>query len=89
MSPGSAPKGDVQQSGRVQLSDAACGGIATTVTVFIRRDFGANALGRRGLAAFLLLMATVGFGAPRTRAIMQPYLVAWLIALVLQRLRNG
>src|SRR5699024_1863919 len=53
---------------------------ATTLTVFLRRGFGSEALGWPGLWA-LLLLALAALGSP----VMGYYLVAWLVALICQR----
>jgi hypothetical protein len=55
---------------------------ATCVTIFTRSRFGVEALGVRGLAAFVLMVVYGGLRAPG----MFLYLGVWLLALMIQRI---
>ena len=56
--------------------------MATTVTVFIRCDFGKRALDRRGFYSMVLLALVAAFSG---NELMVWYLIAWSIVTVIQR----
>lgn len=62
-------------------------GLMTALTVFTRTNFGRRALG--GVPALGAIVVIVAYGAWAREPLMGPYLLAWLIAFVVQRVRTA
>jgi hypothetical protein len=76
---------DLSRKDGLNFLCAVAGGHATTLAVFVRRGFGSEALGFRGLAALLLLLVVLCY---TRNPVFLDYLGFWLFALICQRLQT-
>jgi hypothetical protein len=70
----------------INLFGVLANGYATTVTPFLRRGFGSEALGINGVVALLIIL---GYGGVTNSHEMISFLVAWLMAVACQRLHGA
>jgi len=76
-------KFELSPKDRFNIAYSLAKGYSTCFTPFIRRNFGSEALGFPGLYAFFIIIAVGSFGRIPE---MWPYLLAWLFAMMCQRL---